>query len=194
MNYPHIVFDIDNTLIDTTAAVLHSLQKAIREVTGEHWEISRLTPVLGIPGLNAFEMLGIRSPEQIFKIYPLWEQYMYSYQHTAYLYEGILPLLGIITSKTMEQYKNSFIPFGIGGMFRTVITADDTKQHKPHPAPMNTYMWLEDTDASRCSMWATASMTWIAPGQRAWTAPWPCGAAVIPMALYPPTVLPPRKA
>ena len=68
MNYPHIVFDIDNTLIDTTAAVLHSLQKAIREVTGEHWEISRLTPVLGIPGLNAFEMLGIRSPEQIFKI------------------------------------------------------------------------------------------------------------------------------
>ena len=41
MNYPHIVFDIDNTLIDTTAAVLHSLQKAIREVTGEHWEISR---------------------------------------------------------------------------------------------------------------------------------------------------------
>lgn len=159
MNYPHIVFDIDNTLIDTTAAVLHSLQKAIREVTGEHWETSRLTPVLGIPGLNAFEMLGIRSPEQIFKIYPLWEQYMYSYQHTAYLYEGILPLLeylksqghvlGIITSKTMEQYKNSFIPFGIGGMFRTVITADDTKQHKPHPAPMNTYMWLEDTDASQ---------------------------------------------
>ena len=84
---------------------------------------------------------------------------MYSYQHTAYLYEGILPLLeylksqghvlGIITSKTMEQYKNSFIPFGIGGMFRTVITADDTKQHKPHPAPMNTYMWLEDTDASQ---------------------------------------------
>ena len=34
-------------------------------------------------------------------------------------------------------------------MFRTVITADDTKQHKPHPAPMNTYMWLEDTDASQ---------------------------------------------
>ena len=34
MRYPHIVFDIDNTLIDTTAAVLHSLQKALREVTG----------------------------------------------------------------------------------------------------------------------------------------------------------------
>ena len=31
MRYPHIVFDIDNTLIDTTAAVLHSLQKALRD-------------------------------------------------------------------------------------------------------------------------------------------------------------------
>ena len=42
MRYPHIVFDIDNTLIDTTAAVLHSLQKALREVTGEHREVGQI--------------------------------------------------------------------------------------------------------------------------------------------------------
>ena len=41
MNYPHIVFDIDNTLIDTTAAVLHSLPKAIRAVTGDWPEYVR---------------------------------------------------------------------------------------------------------------------------------------------------------
>lgn len=93
MRYSHIVFDIDNTLIDTTAAVLHSLQKALREVTGEHREVGKLAPVLGIPGLQAFEMLGIQSPELIFRIYPLWEKYMNSYQHTAYVYEGIRPLL-----------------------------------------------------------------------------------------------------
>lgn len=124
MRYPHIVFDIDNTLIDTTAAVLHSLQKALREVTGEHREVGQLTPVLGIPGMKAFEVLGIQSPELIFKIYPLWEKYMNAYQHTAYVYEGILPLLeylktqghglGIITSKTARQYETTFIPFGLG--------------------------------------------------------------------------------
>ena len=48
MRYSHIVFDIDNTLIDTTAAVLHSLQKALREVTGEHREVWKLAPVAGI--------------------------------------------------------------------------------------------------------------------------------------------------
>lgn len=159
MKYSHIVFDIDNTLIDTTDAVLHSLQKAILEVTGEHRDPGKLTPVLGIPGLEAFEALGIESPQHIFKIYPLWERYMNSFLHTASVYEGIRPLLeylkseghtlGIITSMTMEQYKAAFSPFGIEDYFRTVITADDTIHHKPGPEPMNTYVWLSDADTSQ---------------------------------------------
>lgn len=159
MGYTHVIFDIDNTLTDTTSAVLHSLQKALREVTGEHWDLEKLTPALGIPGLKAFDVLGIRSPEQIFRIYPLWEKYMYSYQYTAYVYDGIVPLLeylekggyglGIITSKTEEQYRGSFVPFGISGFFQTVITADDTLHHKPGPEPLNAYLWLSGADASQ---------------------------------------------
>ena len=91
MRYTHVVFDIDNTLINTTGAVLHGLQRALRDITGEHWDLSRLTPVLGIPGLDAFERLGIHSPEQIFQIYPRWEQYEQEYQYTAYLYEVSAP-------------------------------------------------------------------------------------------------------
>ena len=154
MRYPHIVFDIDNTLINTTGAVLHGLQRALRDITGEHWDISRLLPVLGIPGLDAFERLGIHSPDQIFRIYPRWEQYEQEYQYTAYLYEGIVPLLdflkkkgcslGIITSKTMPQYTCSFLPFQISGYFQTVITADDTVRHKPDPEPMLEYMKRTD--------------------------------------------------
>lgn len=58
MRYSHIVFDIDNTLIDTTAAVLHSLQKALREVTGEHREVGKLAPVLGIRGCRHLKCLA----------------------------------------------------------------------------------------------------------------------------------------
>ena len=154
MRYTHVVFDIDNTLINTTGAVLHGLQRALRDITGEHWDISRLLPGLGIPGLDAFERLGIHSPDQIFRIYPRWEQYEQEYQYTAYLYEGIVPLLdflkkkgfslGIITSKTMPQYTCSFLPFQISGYFQTVITADDTVRHKPDPEPMLEYMKRTD--------------------------------------------------
>ena len=99
MHYTHFVFDIDNTLINTTGAVLHGLQRALRDITGEHWDISRLLPVLGIPGLDAFERLGIHSPDQIFRIYPRWEQYEQEYQYTAYLYEGIVPLLDFLKKR-----------------------------------------------------------------------------------------------
>ena len=135
MRYTHVVFDIDNTLINTTGAVLHGLQRALRDITGEHWDISRLLPVLGIPGLDAFERLGIHSPDQIFRIYPRWEQYEQEYQYTAYLYEGIVPLLdflkkkgcslGIITSKTMPQYTCSFLPFQISCLLYTSDAADE---------------------------------------------------------------------
>ena len=33
MRYTHFVFDIDNTLINTTGAVLHGLQRALRDIT-----------------------------------------------------------------------------------------------------------------------------------------------------------------
>ena len=58
MRYTHFVFDIDNTLINTTGAVLHGLQRALRDVTGEHWDLSRLTPVLGIPPLYGLSAAG----------------------------------------------------------------------------------------------------------------------------------------
>ena len=50
MRYTHFVFDIDNTLINTTGAVLHGLQRALRDITGKHWDLSRLTPVLAYRG------------------------------------------------------------------------------------------------------------------------------------------------
>lgn len=159
MKYSHIVFDIDNTLIDTTNAVLHSLQKALREVTGEHWDTEKLRPALGIPGLKAFEALGIQSPEQIFRIYPLWNQYLQSSHDAFSLYDGILPLLthlkaqgrtlGIITSMTATECIDCLSSFSIEGFFQTLITAEDTFHHKPGPQPLNAYIWLADADASQ---------------------------------------------
>ena len=171
------MFDIDNTLINTTGAVLHGLQRALRDVTGEHWDLSRLTPVLGIPGLDAFERLGIYSPEQIFQIYPRWEQYEQEYQYTAYLYEGIVPLLdslkkkgcvlGIITSKTMPQYTSSFLPFQISEYFQTVITADDTV--RPQTGPRThacIYRNAPESAPGRFSTSGTVSTTCSAPPRR----------------------------
>ena len=191
MRYTHFVFDIDNTLINTTGAVLHGLQRALRDITGEHWDLSRLTPVLGIPGLDAFERLGIHSPEQIFQIYPRWEQYEQEYQYTAYLYEGIVPLLdflkkkgcslGIITSKTMPQYTSSFLPFQISEYFQTVIN------RTLNPC---LHIWNAPESApGRFSTSGTVSTTCSAPPRPGLTPAWLCGDATVRTASHPPTVL-----
>ena len=148
MRYTHFVFDIDNTLINTTGAVLHGLQRALRDVTGKHWDLSRLTPVLGIPGLDAFERLGIHSLNRYSRFIPVGNSMnrsistlpicMRALSSVGFLKKGCV--LGIITSKTMPQYTSSFLPFQISEYFQTVITADDTVRHKPDPEPMLAYM------------------------------------------------------
>jgi HAD superfamily hydrolase (TIGR01549 family) len=151
MNYNHIVFDIDNTLINTEYAVLHSLQKAVRETTSCHIPVSNLLFALGIPGRDALLQLGVTDSKDTLS---LWDQYAKDYAYTSYVYDGIIPLLeklcqngyqlGIITSKTRQEFNMDFRPFGLGAYFDIVVCADDTIEHKPEAAPMIKYIELSN--------------------------------------------------
>jgi HAD superfamily hydrolase (TIGR01549 family) len=149
MRYKHIVFDIDGTLIDTEYAVLHSLQDTLIAVTGIKKEISELTFALGIPGKYALKKLNV--PESSFSlILEDWEKCMCKYSNTVCIFQGISELLdtlvqsgyelGIVTSKTREEFKQDFEPFDISKYFTTIICADDTAEHKPEPDPLFKYM------------------------------------------------------
>lgn len=149
MNYKHIVFDIDGTLIDTEYAVLHSLQKTLESVTGNQIDTKELKFALGITGKDALEKLNI---SDISSVLDLWEQYMQQYSPTVCLFKDMEQVLerlsllnlqpGIVTSKTKLEFDNEFSRFGINKYFSTVICADDTLEHKPSPAPLLKYMEL----------------------------------------------------
>ena len=76
----------------------------------------------------------------------LWDKNMRNYTNNIKVFDGIVELLknllsldyemGIVTSKTREEFTHDFCPFGISHYFKTIICADDTQEHKPNPAPI----------------------------------------------------------
>lgn len=149
MRYKHIVFDLDGTLIDTERAILPSLRDTLEELTGRHYEEQALTFALGITGADALKQLGIAD---IPTALSLWNEKMHRYGNSVSLFGGVVEaltklwkqrlVLGIVTSKTREEFAHDFSKFGIGSYFQTVVCAEDTVEHKPSPAPLLKYMEL----------------------------------------------------
>ena len=89
----------------------------------------------------------------------LWDKNMRNYTNTVKVFDGITELLknllsldyemGIVTSKTREEFTHDFCPFGISHYFKTIICADDTQEHNPNAAPILKYVELSKTDHSK---------------------------------------------
>ena len=65
MEYKHLVFDIDGTLVDNEKAVLATWQETILQLFGKHYETSELNFVLGIPGVTTHHPQKLRG--KVFK-------------------------------------------------------------------------------------------------------------------------------
>ena len=86
----------------------------------------------------------------------LWDKNMCKYADTIKVFDGITGLLknlrsldykmGIVTSKTREEFTHDFCQFGISHYFKTIICADDTQEHKPNAAPLLKYVELSKTE------------------------------------------------
>lgn len=155
--YDHIVFDIDGTLIDTKYAVMHGLQDTVRELTERTIEIEQLLFSFGIPGEDALRILGMPDPKAALA---LWNRHIRKYWNTIDIFSGIsetlnrlaesgIAKIGIVTSKTRQEYEVEFCRFDISRLFSVAVTADDTERHKPEPEPLMKYMELTGAQPGR---------------------------------------------
>jgi len=152
-----IIFDIDGTLIDTEFAVKKSLQRVLREELREEYSLDSLDFALGIPGLDTLKKLSIKDAD---RVVDNWNKYMGEYKDHVKVFDGIVDALralkakdikmGIVTSKTREEFERDFRPYGLMEYVDEYVCADDTKKHKPNPDPLLKFLevsGVSDTEA-----------------------------------------------
>lgn len=140
-----LLFDVDGTLIDTAYVMTHSLQKTLQEEKQQSVAIEDLDYILGIPGRAALEKFTTDATE-LEKLLAAWNKNVLLYAEHVSVYPEIEATLkklknagikmGIVTSKTSNEMKTEFDIFNLNHYFDVFITASDTENHKPHPAPI----------------------------------------------------------
>jgi phosphoglycolate phosphatase-like HAD superfamily hydrolase len=152
VNYTHIVFDVDGTLLDSEKTGLVSLQQTIRSELGKEMTLEELYPYFGIPSFQAVLRLGFEDPE---KAAVLWEENFQALTYLTLPFEGIEHVLdslhkksivmGVITSRNRpeldsDRHMLKWMPY-----FALTICAEDAPKPKPAPDPM--WLFLEKTGA-----------------------------------------------
>ncbi len=135
------IFDIDGTLIDSSAVDQQALRQMLAEF-GYHFTYEQLIFSFGMPGRRALATLGIPS-EKIEPMMERWEKLAYDRLDEIPMYDGIPEVVnelrksgckcGIVTSRTRLQLEQGIEPIGFTPWFDEIICADDVEHPKPAP-------------------------------------------------------------
>lgn len=142
----HILFDLDGTLVDTRAAVMECYAIVFRE------QLNSVLPPRDFPVTDLFAM---RPPEVFALVAPTRVEELHAAYRNAYprcaphvkVFAGIREMLfdlrnsgrklSIVTNKGIER---TLIDLDVAGIppesFEAIVTAEDTVERKPHPAPI----------------------------------------------------------
>ncbi len=152
--YLNFVFDVDGTLIDSENVIISTLSKVV-EKYGIKKENKELSFVLGIPGVEALRLLGIKNIKQAKEE---WDFYLRHESKSLVLFNGIRNMLdalynkditmGIVTSRTRNALDKLFDNLDLKKYFKYTVCVDDTLNHKPQPAPLLKYLELSGADPS----------------------------------------------
>ncbi len=149
MPFTHLAFDIDGTLISSEYANMKALQDTLIKFHGSSPSLEELSPVFGIPGMDALARLGVTDPDVI---YPYWAEHVHDYDDTIAPYDGVLELLkalqakgypmAVVSSKGRWEYERGFKPMTVSKFFDVQVLEEDTVRHKPDPEPLLKYLEL----------------------------------------------------
>ena len=144
MRFPVVLFDLDGTLIDSGAMILASMRHATRTVLAREIPDEQLLAGVGSGLLAEMRKLDADRAEELVRVYREHNQPLHADLQAC---DGVLTVLdelkddgrrlGIVTAKRRATVELAFevVPT-LGTYFATIVTAEDTERHKPHPDPI----------------------------------------------------------
>lgn len=142
------LFDLDGTLVDTTELIRRSFRHVSREMLGEELPDEVLMANVGQPLMTQMQVLGGDDAQRWYDVYreynhAVHDEYTRGYAGVRELLEELTGRgvgLAVVTSKSRMTVEMAFRCVPIEGFFGSIITADDTEQHKPNPQPLQLAM------------------------------------------------------
>ena len=144
VGFDPVVFDLDGTVVDTVELIVKSFRYATSTVLGEVLPDEFIIAGVGRPLLTQMERLSVEHAQELYDVY---REYNHR-RHDELIrgYDGIEEVLdalkaagrrtGIVTSKSRDTTEMAFRAVGLEARFDVVVTATDTTEHKPSPAPL----------------------------------------------------------
>jgi pyrophosphatase PpaX len=146
MRYPTVLFDLDGTLIDSGEIILASFRHATRTVLAREIPDEVLAAAVG--GSNIYEQMRAFDEDRADELVRVYREHNEPLHDDLVAFAGIESLLGrlraegrrlgIVTAKRRQTVDLAFAILPLEQYFSTVVTAEQTENHKPHPEPVLT--------------------------------------------------------
>ncbi len=144
MRYGTVLFDLDGTLIDSGAMILASFRHATSTVLRR--ELPDEVFAAHIGGRTLEEQMRIIDAERTAELVLAYREHNEPLHDALQAFDGVEDLLellagqgrrlGVVTAKRRATVEKAFALQPIGHHLGTLVTADDTERHKPHPDPL----------------------------------------------------------
>ena len=142
--WPVVVFDLDGTLVDTISLIVASYQHAFTTVLDREEDEAVIRSWIGQPLIRGFRSVSPEHADELFSTYIAWNRA--NTERLIKRYAGVTELLADLTtagvriaaatSKLREPAEMAVVLTGLDAYLDTLVTLEDTTEHKPLPEPL----------------------------------------------------------
>lgn len=144
MKLDTILFDLDGTVLNTNHLIIESFQHTYKMITGVERSIDYIVKSFGEPLAVTMKREFDIPVEEAIKIYRdfHYDQFENLIDIFAGIEEEVKNLyekgykLGIVTSRLKNTTIRGLKKYNLDQYFHCIVTADDSKKHKPDPEPI----------------------------------------------------------